>query len=403
MRARLWPFILVGALATAVDLFVLLVLADRSGGRTQANLAALALAAVLAYTLNRLVTFRGDTTARWVRNPGLFAITAMLAGAVDLVVLSVLDELLLPLAAAKVAAIGCAAVVRFTAYRWVLFRYVRKGLGQRVDRPTPEGRYRLSVLVPAYNESKVIVRTVEGIEQALVASMDRADFEIVVVDDGSADDTVELAETAGARVVRQPSNRGKGAAIRAGALAAEGRAVMFTDADLAYSPDHLLRLLAEIEDGWDMVVGSRRHPDTEVVVQPTRLRSVGGRLINLMTHSVLLSGFNDTQCGLKGFQGDVAKAMFQRTRINGFAFDIELFLIAEQDDLSIREIPVSVKNRVESSVVLFSHTKELLFDLFRLRRWVGDGVYEPNPEQRRMLSARREAARSDEADQVNGA
>ncbi len=400
MRARLWPFVFVGVLATAVDLFLLLALTNRDVGRTLADIIALFLAAAFAYLVNRLITFRGDTTARWVRNPGLFAITAVSAGAIDLVVLSVLDELWLPLVVAKVLAIGCAAVVRFTAYRWVLFRWVRKGLAQRVDRPTPEGQYRLTVLVPAYNESAVITRTVDEIEECLTQQLDRDEFEIVVVDDGSSDDTVELAEQAGARVVRQPQNCGKGAAIRAGARAAEGRAVVFTDADLAYAPEHLLRLLAEIEDGWDMVVGSRRHHDTEVVVKPTRLRSVGGRLINLMTHSVLLSAFNDTQCGLKGFQADVARVMFQRTRINGFAFDIELFLIAEQDDLSVREIPVSVQNRIESSVVLFSHTMELLFDLFRLRRWVGDGVYNPNPEQSRVLAARRESAGSDRADQV---
>jgi glycosyltransferase involved in cell wall biosynthesis/putative flippase GtrA len=395
VRGRLWPFVLVGLLATAVDYSLLLILFDRGFSRTMANVVALALAAVLAYTLNRLITFRGDTTARWVRHPGLFAITAVSAGWVDITVLSVLDEFVLPLAVAKIFAIGAGSVVRFSAYRFVLLRRVRKGQAQRVARPEPDRRYRLSVIVPAYNESSLITRNVGAIESTLLESMPRDEFEIVVVDDGSADNTVELAEQAGARVVRQPENRGKGAAIRAGVLAAEGRAVVFTDADLAYSPDHIPRVLAEIEDGWDMVVGSRRHPETTVVTPPTRLRSIGGRLVNFLTYSVLLSAFNDTQCGLKGFQADVARAIFQRTRIDSFAFDIELFLIAEQDGLSIRQIPVTVDNRAESSVVVFAHTRELAFDLVRLRRWVGDGIYLPNAEQRRLLNRRNRAADRD--------
>lgn len=388
MRGRLWPFVAVGLLATAVDFFLLRELTGRSLNRTLANIVALAVAAVLAYTLNRLTTFRRDTSARWVRHPGLFVVTAAVAGAIDLAVLTVLDELVLPLSAAKLVAIGCGSVVRFSAYRWVLFRRVRRGVAQRVERPVPEGRYRLSVLVPAFNEGKVIASSIAAIERGLEGSLERGEFEIVVIDDGSLDDTIDKAERAGARVIRQPENRGKGAAIRAGALEAEGRAIVFTDADLAYSPDHLLQVLAELEQGWDMVVGSRRHPETKVVAHPTRLRSIGGRLINLLTYSVLVGAFSDTQCGLKGFQADVARTVFQRTKIDGFAFDIELFLIAEHDELSIREIPVAVENRAESSVVVFAHTVELLLDLIRLRLWVGDGIYKPTGEQKQLLDAR---------------
>ncbi len=353
-----------------------------------ADLVALFAAAVTAYTLNRVITFRGDPTARWVSNPGLFAATAGVAGAVDLGMLSSLDNLGLPLAPAKVVAIACGAVVRWLAYRWILFRRVRRDLARRVARPTPGGDLRLSVVIPAYNEGELIAETVKAVDREMGRAIGGSDYELLVVDDGSSDNTVSVAERAGARVLVQPENRGKGAAVRAGVLAARGRTVVFTDADLAYPPALVGRILEEVEDGWDMVVGSRRHRETATLVRPRRIREFGGRMINRLTHLVLLGHFRDTQCGLKGFQGDVAKVMFERTRIDGFAFDVELFLIAEQDQLSLLEIPVSVQNRPGSSVSLVGDTVALLADLFRIRRWAGEGVYDPAPAQRAVLDAR---------------
>ncbi len=388
MRSRLRLFALVGLLATAVDFLLLIGLADRSVGLWLADLIALFAAAVTAYILNRVITFRGDPSARWVSNPGLFAATAGVAGAIDLGVLLLLDNLGLPLAAAKVGAIGCAAVVRWVAYRWILFRRVRKDLAQRVSRPPPGRSLRLSVVIPAYNEGELIAETVKAIDDELGRAIGEPDYEVLVVDDGSSDNTVSVAERAGARVLPQVENRGKGAAVRAGVLAARGRTVVFTDADLAYPPALVAQILDEVENGWDMVVGSRRHRDTATLVRPRRIREFGGRMINRLTHLVLLGHFRDTQCGIKGFQGDVARVMFERTRIDGFAFDVELFLIAELDQLSLREVPVSVQNRPGSSVSLVGDTVDLLADLFRIRRWAGEGVYGPDVAQRTTLDAR---------------
>ncbi len=388
MRSRLRLFALVGLLATTVDGSVLLALERLSLPLWAADLVALGAAAVVAYLLNRVITFRGDPMAQWVRSPGLFATTAVAAGIVDLSVLLLLDAGGLPLVPAKAGAIGSAAIVRWTAYRWILFKRIRRDLASRVSRPPAAGEVRLSVVIPAYNEGRMIADTVQAIAQELDRSVGPGDYEIVVVDDGSGDETATVAQGAGARVLAQPSNRGKGAAVRAGVLAARGRAVVFTDADLAYPAALLTRLLLEIEDGWDMVVGSRRHRDTATLVRPRRIRELGGRMVNRLTHLVLLGHFRDTQCGLKGFQGDVAKVVFERTRIDGFAFDVELFLIAEQDQLSLREIPVSVQNRQGSSVSIVGDTVSLLVDLFRIRRWVGQGVYVPTDEQRLALEAR---------------
>ena len=105
---------------------------------------------------------------------------------------------------------------------------------------------------------------------------------------------------------------------------------MFTDADLAYGPAQAAALVARVEDGFDMVVGSRRHTDTRTLVRNGRLREIGGRLVNLATHALLLGQYRDTQCGLKAFRSDVARRLFAASTLNGFAFDVELFHLAER-------------------------------------------------------------------------
>ena len=147
-----------------------------------------------------------------------------------------------------------------------------------------------------------------------------------------------------------PVNRGKGAAVRAGMLAARGRTVAFTDADLSYSPDHLIELLEQVEAGWDVVVGSRRHDDTTTLVRARRVREIGGRAINLLTRIVLLGKYRDTQCGLKAFRSDVAQVIFGHSRIDGFAFDVEVFHLVEAYQLSLAEVPVRVVNSSRSTV-----------------------------------------------------
>jgi dolichyl-phosphate beta-glucosyltransferase len=198
----------------------------------------------------------------------------------------------------------------------------------------------------------------------------------VVVDDGSGDDTPEQAEKAGADVVlRQPVNRGKGAAVRLGMLAASGRTRAFTDADLSYAPDQVVALMDEVEAGWDIVVGSRQHLDTTTVVQTGLLRQVGGRVINWCTRFVLDADHLDTQCGLKAFRSDTAEMIFSHSRVDGFAFDVEVFHLAERYGLSLREVPVVVENSERSTVRVARDAARLLRDLARIRQWARSGAY----------------------------
>ena len=165
---------------------------------------------------------------------------------------------------------------------------------------------RLSVVIPALDEPDQVAAAVPRIREALAPI---GAFEIVVVDDGSSSTrTADARAAAGADVVvRHDQNLGKGAAVRSGVAAASGAVDAFTDVDLAYSPAQLVRLLAAVEGGADVAVGSRLLPDSTTVSTATVFRRLTSRLFNLVTF-VLLGVYRDTQCGLKAFRAVGAPA-----------------------------------------------------------------------------------------------
>ena len=236
-------------------------------------------------------------------------------------------------------------------------------------------RPRLSVVVPAYGEARRIAATVAALHDAL-----GADTEIVVVDDGSADDTAAVAAAAGARVITYPVNRGKGAAVRAGMLAASGSMVVFTDADLSYPPAQVERLCAELERGADVVVGSRRHIGTRTLVRAGRIRELSGRVFNMFTRLVLPRSFGDTQCGLKGFTNEAAQQIFAETQVDGFAFDVEVLWLAFYRGMTIVEVPVELENADGSTVRLAKDALRMVRDLVRIRRRASAGGYGPRSD-----------------------
>lgn len=286
-----------------------------------------------------------------------------------------------------VAGLACASAATLVGVRRRrLHTELRSDLDRRRDRGVPPGDVRLSVVVPAFKEDR-IGDTVHRLRTDLHKVAIDGGLEILVVDDGSHDGTAELAEAAGADVVvRQPVNRGKGSAVRTGMLASHGRTVAFTDADLSYSPDQILDLLTEVEDGWDVVVGSRRHDDTVALVRERRMREIGSRGINLLTKVVLLGEHRDTQCGLKAFRSDVARLVFTHSHVDGFAFDVEVFHLVERYKLSLREVPVRVANQPRSTVHVARDAFRLVRDLFRIRSWDLQGVYEPVADDEGLLT-----------------
>lgn len=236
-------------------------------------------------------------------------------------------------------------------------------------------RPRLSVVVPAVDEGARIGESVQRLRAALVGHVDGG-VELVVVDDGSTDDTADVARSAGADLVLvHERNQGKGAAVRTGLAATTGRSVAYTDADLAYPPEQLVAMLAAVEAGADVVLGNRRDPASTTLVETSRVRDLGGRAINLLTRMVLHGGWADTQGGLKAFGGDVGRALLAATQVDGFAFDVEVLAVAERWDLEIVEVPVTVAHSETSTVHVVADAARLVGDLVAIRRRLRAGTY----------------------------
>jgi putative flippase GtrA len=371
VRRRFRRFAAVSAVVTVVDLVTLA--AARAVGLhvVAADAVAVVAASLLSFLLHRRYSFSDDPYVRWVRQPRTFVATAAIAGAVD-VALTASLSVAVPVIAAKVVALVVAGLLRFALYRAVVLTDTRRDLRTRHDRPAAAGERRLTVVLPAYGEAERVGESVRRVVEAL----EGIDVEVIVVDDGSPDATADRAADAGATVVRLEQNRGKGAAVRAGMLAATGRTVAFTDVDLAYPPDQLRSLLAAVEDGWDVAVGNRRHPGSEALARPSIVRQVSSKLFNLLTATVLLGQYRDTQCGCKAFRGDVAQLLFGHTRLDGFAFDVEVLHLVERYRLSLTEVPVRCDDDGASTVRVVRAALGMVRDLFRVRRWGSEGAYD---------------------------
>lgn len=378
-------FAAVGLVVTAVDVVALLVLAATGLHPLAADALSVVLAAAVSYLLHRYVTFGDDPHHRWISRPGSFVAIAAVTAAVDVLVLygalsgaaTPDDPSVRALLVAKVIAVAVAGASRTAAYRALLFSLVHADLSTPSRRPPPPGDVRFTVVVPAYRAERVIGRTVERIRGDLADVEADGGLEVLVVDDGSPDATATVARAAGAHgVIELSENRGKGAAVRAGMLAASGRTVAFTDADLSYSPHQLRAVLTTVEEGWDAVVGSRHHVETVTLVRAGRLREVSGRVFNRLTAAVLLGRYRDTQCGLKGFRGDVAQLIFSHTQLDGFAFDVEVLHLCERYRLALTEVPVALQAAEESTVRVGTHAVRMVRDLFRIRQAAAAGVYD---------------------------
>jgi dolichyl-phosphate beta-glucosyltransferase len=375
--------LLVGFTATLIDVAGVLLLWELGWHVAPADAVAVAAATVASWSLHTLLGQPDAPSRKWFESPGPYWSTAFLALVADVAILWGLNELFDPqhwwqLLALKVVALSAAFLIRSNNYRQLMFASVRQEQSHPSNRPPAAGDYRLSVVIPAYMEADRIAATVERVRSELEGIA----VEVVVVNDGSTDDTAGEARRGGAdQVVDCPDNRGKGAAVRSGMLVARGRTIAFTDADLSYAPAQISGLLESVEDGWDVVVGSRKHTATLTVVRAGRLREFGGRLVNVFTGVVLLGGYRDTQCGLKAFRSDVARLIFGHTKVDGFAFDVEVFHLIERYRLSLDEVPVEVENAERSTVSVVRDTLVLVADLMRIRKWGRTGEYDATDQE----------------------
>jgi len=237
----------------------------------------------------------------------------------------------------------------------------------------------LSLVIPAYNEGQRIAATLDD----AVAYLARQGIgsEIVVVDDGSADETAAVVgryveSHPMVRLLRNERNRGKGYSVRRGMLDARGGVALFSDADGSTPLSELPKLLAALEPGGaDVAIGSRELPGSDLAVPQPRHRRAMGWVFRNLVRLIVVRGFRDTQCGFKAFRREAAQRVFRLQTLDGFAFDVEVLFIARKLGCRVAEVPVRWLDSPESRVRVARDSSRMFLDLLRIRLRAMRGAY----------------------------
>jgi dolichyl-phosphate beta-glucosyltransferase len=251
----------------------------------------------------------------------------------------------------------------------------------------------LSIVVPAYNEAARLGKSLPEILEYL--NREVSSPELIIVDDGSTDDTAAVAreilakpDRVRASVVSYQSNLGKGRAVRLGLLAARGDVGLFTDADLSTPISETPKVVEPIVSGeCDLVFGSRALDRGLIGVHQPWRREQGGRVFNLAVRLATGLPFWDTQCGFKAFRMDVCRPLLEGATIDRFGFDVELIYLAYRAGLRLREVPVRWDHNEGSKVNVFSDSFKMLNEVGLIRQQARRGVYD------KAIKAARETVR----------
>lgn len=219
----------------------------------------------------------------------------------------------------------------------------------------------LSLIIPAYNEENLIVDTLNKITGFLKNK--RYSWEIVVVDDGSFDNTSKLVKkykNNRVRLLKLTKNEGKGAALREGFLHSIGKYRIFTDADLSVEIKYLDKMLLELKNNFDVAIASRRVPGSKIEIHQPFHREKMGQGYTLLTSLVLGMKLKDYTCGMKGFSGKAAEKIFSVSTIDRWAYDSEILYLAKINGFKISQVPIVWKNRGDTRV----HLKNVIFESF---------------------------------------
>lgn len=236
----------------------------------------------------------------------------------------------------------------------------------------------LSIVIPAYNEEGRLGPSLARTRDFLRRHRLRA--EVLVVDDGSTDATPDLVRRLARgwkalRLLALERNQGKGAAVRAGVLAARGRCILFSDADLSTPLEELPLLQARLDLGADIAIGSRALNRAKVEVSQPLYRVLAGRSFNLMVQLLSLRGIQDTQCGFKLFTAAAARRCFSVQQVPRFGFDVEVLFLARKAGYRIDEVPVRWINSADSRVRPFRDGGRAFLDLALIRLYDWQGLY----------------------------
>ncbi|MCX7621466.1 MAG: glycosyltransferase family 2 protein [Acidimicrobiales bacterium] len=226
----------------------------------------------------------------------------------------------------------------------------------------------MSIVIPAYNEAGRLAASLPGLRDRIALS---ARVELIVVDDGSEDATAEVAlehlrDWPASKLVRLPWNQGKGAAVRAGVSLATGDAVVFMDADLSADLADLPQLLKALNHA-DIAVGSRQVAGS-CATYDRRLRRVTSKVFNDVACAIAGIAVSDTQCGFKAFRMPAAKLLFHLSQVDGFAFDVEVLVLADLLGFRVVEVPVGWQEAAGSRVRPWRDALWMLRDILLARR-----------------------------------
>ncbi|HXF84001.1 MAG TPA: dolichyl-phosphate beta-glucosyltransferase [Anaerolineales bacterium] len=234
----------------------------------------------------------------------------------------------------------------------------------------------LSIIIPAHNEENRLPQTLERILHFLEKQTFPA--EIIVVENGSTDRTFEIAQAfaagrANLRVLQ--SERGKGAAVQRGMLAARGEYRFMCDADLSMPVEEIIKFIPPALQEFDIAIASREAKGAVRYNEPL-YRHLGGRGINLIIQTLILPGLNDTQCGFKCFRAAVAEDLFSRQTLYGWSFDIELLYLARRRGYRIHEVPIHWYYSAETKISALRDALRMIRDIFRIHINARRGLYD---------------------------
>jgi dolichyl-phosphate beta-glucosyltransferase len=234
----------------------------------------------------------------------------------------------------------------------------------------------LSIVIPAFNEERRLATTLEALRAYL--SLHPWDWEIRVVDDGSADGTAALADSFAQDdhrlVVQREAHGGKGSAVKAGLLAARGSYCFICDADLSMPVTEISRFLPPAAPRFDVAIGTREGASARRVGEPF-YRHLVGRAFNLAVQRLALPGIEDSQCGFKMFTASAVQTIFPRTTVRGWAFDVEVLTIAREQNLRIVEVPIEWHYRQDSRLSVTRDAVGMVKEILEIRRRARSGEY----------------------------
>ena len=228
----------------------------------------------------------------------------------------------------------------------------------------------MSVVIPAYNEEKRIGETLSKTNVYL--KKQGYDFEIIVVDDGSSDKTVELVrmyskEITNLVVLENKNNQGKGYSVREGIFKSSGEIVLFADADFSTPIGELDKLLHWMNNGYQIAIGSRAMPGSQIMLCQAWYRQLMGKSFNKVIQLFLGLDYYDTQCGFKCFRRDAALEVFNTLKSCRFSFDVEVLYIAKLMGLKVKEVPICWYNSAGSKVRLIRDSAKMFLDVLQIR------------------------------------